>query len=68
MRKLFLVIVAVAGAWGGAHLALNLGAEFHPMGVPGAVSPAAGLLIAPGVVFGALLGLLVASLAIPRRY
>jgi len=66
MRKVFVMAVAVAGAWGGVHLAINWSADLAPQLVSGATNPIAGLLAVPGGLIGLLVGLVVASLVLPR--
>lgn len=66
MRNFFLLVVTAAGAWGGLHLATNWVADLINQNVTQNVSPTSGMLVVPGLLLGGLLGLVIASMVMPK--
>ncbi len=63
MRNLFLILTAGLGAWWMAAQALQLGGGLVEHATT--VNPLSGLMIAPAVLFGALVGAMLGALAYP---
>ena len=66
MRNFFLLVTTMAGAWGGLKLAVNWGSQFTDSVVSAGMNPLAGMLAAPGVLVGAILGLVIGALVVPK--